>query len=65
MTHLASLHRVILGPEDIGTDADLYTESTPVEWLPGHGDVETAATTWRPSLRVRIVDALRPSLRRF
>jgi hypothetical protein len=37
----------------------------PAGWLPGHGDVEEVATTWRPSLRARVLDALNPSLRRF
>jgi hypothetical protein len=36
-----------------------------VEWLPGHGDVETEATTWRPSLLTRVRDGLNPKLRRF
>ena len=37
----------------------------PDGWLADHGDVEDRATTWRPSLRVRVLDALNPSLRRF
>lgn len=50
---------------DLDDPAPGWCWRQPPGWLPGRGDVETAATTWRPSLRARVLDALNPSLRRF